>query len=67
MDQIKIAEWRAKAAAGTITIEEMREAILMLREGRLSAVQSSEAKRRTTARKQVKSAEELLKELESQC
>ena len=63
MDQAKIAEWRAKAAAGTITIEEMREAILMLRENRMSAV----SKQRTAARKQVKSAEELLKELESQC
>ncbi len=62
--QNKVVEWRSKAAAGTITLDEMREAILMLRAGRLSAVQSSEAKKRTAAKKAVKSADDMLKELE---
>lgn len=41
----KIAIWRAKAAEGTLTIEEMREAIIELRQGRVSAAYASEGAR----------------------
>jgi len=33
----RIAEWRRKATDGTISLEEMREAIKVLRENRISA------------------------------
>ena len=36
---LKIQEWRAKEAAGTLTIDEMREIITVLRAGRATAVQ----------------------------
>lgn len=34
---VKIEEWRAKSAAGTITMEEYREAVAAIRNGRLAA------------------------------
>jgi len=58
----KLAVWRQKAAAGTITQAEMREAILLLRESRRSA--AAEPAKRSTARKgPAKSADDLLNEL----
>lgn len=35
--QMKVAEWRQKAREGTLSIEESREALRMLREDRVSA------------------------------
>lgn len=35
--QLKVAEWRRKAREGTLSVEESREALRMLREDRLSA------------------------------
>lgn len=62
--QAKIALLRQKAASESLTMEEMREAIILLRGERRSAIASSEASRRAKAKKQVKSADELLDELE---
>lgn len=62
--QSKIFLFRQKAAEGTLTQEDMREAILLLRGSRRSAAAASETTRRTKARKAVKSADELLNELE---
>lgn len=59
--QAKLAIWKQKAISDTLTIEEMREAITLLRGDRRSA---SEATKRTKAKKAVKSADELLGELE---
>ena len=59
----KIAAWRQKAAEGTLTIEDCKEYVIVLRGGRRSAAEASEASRRTKARKVVKSAEEMLNEL----
>lgn len=59
----KIAGWRARAADGTITMEEMREGILLMRENRRSAAETaikSKAKKSTA-----KSATDLLSELDS--
>lgn len=39
----RVAVWRAKAADGTLTDEEMKEAVLLLRGGRASAKASSPA------------------------
>lgn len=47
--QSKLALWRLRAAEGTITREEMREAILHLRADRLSAADAS-AKSKSKAR-----------------
>lgn len=38
--QSRIATWRAKAADGSITLDEMREAIIQLRGARLTAGQA---------------------------
>ena len=35
--EMQIAEWRQKARDGTLTKEEMKEAIIAMREGRISA------------------------------
>lgn len=61
----KIAIWRQKAADGTLTIEDCKEYVIVLRGGRRSAAEASEASRKTKARKVVKSAEEMLNELGS--
>lgn len=37
----KVAQWRAKAADGSITPEELQEAVLVLRQSRISAYQNS--------------------------
>lgn len=38
---IQMADWRAKAIAGTISDDEMREFIRIVREGRVSAAATS--------------------------
>lgn len=61
--QARVTEWRAKAQAGTLTVEEMREAIKVLRAGRVSAAFASETARRKKAKAVVPSADDLLSEL----
>lgn len=61
--QAKIAIWRSKAADNTITREEMREAIRALRAGRVSASYASESARRSKAKAEIPSGEDLLNEL----
>lgn len=61
--QVKLAEWRQKAADGTLSVDEMRQIIQALRGDRKNAAVTSEAARRTKARSVVKSADELLGEL----
>ena len=39
--QSKISSWRLRAAANELTIEEMREAVIYLRAGRLAAAQAA--------------------------
>lgn len=61
--QSKIAIWRQKAADNTLTVDEMREAIAALRQGRVSAAVTSENARRKTAKVAIPSADDLLSEL----
>lgn len=62
--QQKVSDWRQKAAAGTITLDEMKEAIVLLRSGRrLSAEAAAKSKSKTGGSK--KSADEMLNELGS--
>lgn len=39
--EFKIKQWRQKAVDGTLTLDEMKEAILALRAGRLSAMEAA--------------------------
>jgi hypothetical protein len=61
--QGQIAEWRLKAADGTLTQDEMKAAITLLRAGRVSAAYTSDASRRKTAAKTIVHADDLLGEL----
>lgn len=63
--QAKIALWRQKAAQGTLSRDEMREAILALREGRVGAAVASESSRRKRAKTEVPDANELLAGLDN--
>ena len=60
----KIATWRAKSLDGTITMEEMREAVKQMREGRLAASQASANSKRSKAKAAVSNADDLLNELD---
>lgn len=63
--QSKISSWRLKAAEGTLTLEEMKEAITYLRAGRMQASLAAQATKRTAAKKAVAPpASDLLNELE---
>ena len=56
----KLEEWRAKALAGTLSMEEMREAIKALRQGRERSTTAAKAK---ASSKKVINSEDLLAEL----
>lgn len=62
--QNRIAQWRAKAIDNTLTVEEMREAVIIMRESRhaasISAAKSAKASR---TKAPAKTADELLGEL----
>lgn len=62
--QAKLAVWRAEAAAGTLTLEQMKEAIQVLRQGRKASA-SSEGKARSKVKAAVPSADDMLGELGS--
>ena len=47
--QSKIAAWRLKAADGTLTLDEMKEAIVHLRAGRLSAAVAASTAKKVSA------------------
>ena len=62
-DNALIASYRAKAAADTLTKEEQAHAVKLLRQARMSAVQTS-AKKRTASKVPV-DTDQLLNELEN--
>lgn len=61
--QSKIALWRQKAVAGTLSPDEMREAILALRQDRIGASIASAASKRTKAKAEIPDADDLLAEM----
>jgi hypothetical protein len=63
MVQEKIALLRQKAIDGTLTVEETKEAVILLREGRMGAAIASDKARSKVAKKVVLSADDLLSEL----
>ncbi len=61
--QAQLAQWRAKAIDGTLTIDEMRAAIVFLRGDRLGAAHASAASKRKKVIAEIPSADDLLNEL----
>jgi len=61
--QAKITSWRLRAAENALTLDEMREAIKLLRAGRLTALGASAAAKRTKAIAVIPSAEDMLADL----
>ena len=62
--QQQINDWRRRAAENTLTPEEMKAAIVFLREGRVNAAAASATAKRKTAIKVIPKAADLLAELE---
>lgn len=64
---MKVEAWRAKARAGTLTLEETREAIKVLRQGRAlisTATGGSKTNRSATAKAKQPDLDGMLNELE---
>lgn len=62
--QSRIQLWRQKCQEGTMSREDYREAIALLREGRLAAAQSAASSRSAKGKKPPADGESLLGELE---
>ena len=63
--QQKIAVWRQRAAEGTLTLDDMKEAIIHLRAGRVNAANASAASKRKKAIAEIPAAGDMLDELEN--
>ncbi len=59
----KIEYWRAAAANGTLTREDTKEFVTLLRAGRMAAAQASASAKRTKAIKEIPHADDLLGDL----
>lgn len=59
--QAKIASWRLKAAEGTLSIEEMKEGIVYLRAGRLTAATAAKSSKKKSV---APPADDMLADLE---
>lgn len=62
--QQKIALWRQRAATGDLTLEECKEAVALLRAGRMEAAKSAASTKRAAAKKAIPTAEQLFEGLE---
>ena len=61
--QQKIHNWRMRAADNSLTLDEMKEAILALRQDRIGASIASAASKRTKAKAEIPDADDLLAEM----
>lgn len=61
--QAKIAVWRQMAAEDRLTLDDYKEAIACLRNGRVSASAASDTSRAKSAKVAIPSADDLLGEL----
>lgn len=59
----QIATWRAIQAERPLTIEEQRSVVELIRGGRKNAAVSSEKARKVKAKKEILSADDMLKEI----
>jgi len=66
--QSKIAGWRLRATEGTLTLDEMKEAIIYLRAGRRNAAAAASTTKRASAagakKTVIANSDDLLSELE---
>ena len=61
--QAKLAVLRQKAIDGTLSLDEMKEAVVLMRGDRKAAAVVSDNSRRKRAKAEIKSADEMLDEL----
>lgn len=61
--QSKMQIWRQKALDGSLSMDELKEAVAALRADRKSAMETSAAKRTAKAKKEIPSAQDLLADL----
>lgn len=62
--QSNIAMWRRKSADGTITLDEMKAAIIAMRQGRKSAAEAAASSAKGSRKKApARSADDMLSEL----
>jgi hypothetical protein len=61
--QMKLTEWRRRTAEGTITLDEMKEAVALVRQGRVAAAAASATAKRKVAKAAIPSADDLLDEI----
>lgn len=59
----RIQALRARATAGTLTLEDMRETIILMRQGRVSVGTSTKKTKSKAEKGPAKSADQLLSEL----
>lgn len=64
-DQARVAVIRSKYEAGTVTPEDIKEFVKIIRQGRVGAQAASTAARRKTAKAEIPNADDLLAELEA--
>lgn len=62
--QSKITMWRLKAAEKTLSLDEMKEAVIYLRAGRVNAASTVAATKRKKAVAVIPSADDMLADLE---
>lgn len=62
----KVAVWRQKELDGTLTLEEMREAVLILRQGRFASAEAAakSGKSKSKSKEPPKTGADLLRELD---
>jgi len=60
---LKIAQWRIRAVEGTLTLDEMKEAVVYLRQGRVAAASASASAKRKRAIVEIPHADDLLEEI----
>ena len=63
--QSKIAAWRLRASEGTLELSEMKEAVLLLRQGRVAAANASAQAKRKKAIAEIPHADDMLSELDN--
>lgn len=61
---LKLAEYRRKSADGTITLDEMREAVRLMRQGRVAAAEANAKAKKAASGKPTVNAADLLSQLE---
>lgn len=61
--QQRIAIWRQRAAAGELTLDEMKDAVKFLRAGRLAAAEAASSVRRKKAVVAIPHAQDMLADM----